>query len=499
MKRSLPINEERDDIQALLRTGFSRLRQCRFWLLTIDRPGPAKAWLRRLLQNELVHSAGQIDAASQERSDLHESVMIAFSHAGLRLLGVAETTEFPFPTPFRSGMGSDLRAGVLRDEPRDAWTWSDAPAEAGIRPVHVLVAHYSQLPADAQQPHPAAFRAPTADDGLRSLDFESCPSYIQRAAASGESISFEPFGFRDALAQPVVRDLRDAQASGDSAEAETVPEDRLIAPGEFVLGHRNEYGELTYCPDASGWSASPANPRQEKVRFGFNGSYLAVRQIEQFVKQFEALHVTTTPLSEAGMASAPSVAEKMIGRRRDAAGTPLWWPKNSPSDFDDFRFRVADTPGFHCPRGAHVRRANPRDTLGHNVDSGIAASKLHRLLRRGRPFRSADPACRRPGAPACGSDDARQSGCGDGIFFIACNADLDRQFEFVQQRWIADPRFGDLADERDPLVGGGKTGTFSMPGAPCGKTESGLGPYTRTVGGGYFFLPGLSALRFICA
>ena len=67
MKRTLPINEERNDIQALLRTGFSRLRQCRFWLLTVDRPEPAKAWLRKLLEQGLVHTAGQIDAGMYAR------------------------------------------------------------------------------------------------------------------------------------------------------------------------------------------------------------------------------------------------------------------------------------------------------------------------------------------------------------------------------------------------------------------------------------------------
>ena len=502
MKRTLPINEERNDIQALLRTGFSRLRQCRFWLLTVDRPEPAKAWLRSLLEQGLVHTAGQIDAASASDRDLRESVVVAFSNAGLQCLGLVESSEFPFPTPFSSGMGSALRAGVLRDEQRDAWSWSDAPATTAVRPVHVLVVHYSQFPADitaAQTPFVPAFRAPTVADGISAINFESCPSYIQQAAASGEAISFEPFGFRDALAQPVVRDLREAGPPPLNAAAATGPADRLIAPGEFVLGHRNEYGELTYCPDVVGWSGSPANPRKELVRFGFNGSYLAVRQIEQFVKPFKALHMSTTPPAEPGMLSAPSLAEKMIGRRRDAVGTPLWWPKNSPSDFDDFRFRTADTPGFHCPRGAHIRRANPRDTLGHDVGSGIAASKLHRLLRRGRPFRRPDAACKQPDAPACGSDEARQAECGHGIFFVACNADLDRQFEFVQQRWIADSGFGDLSNQRDPLIGGGTGGSFSTPGAPSGKKEAGLGPYTQTVGGGYFFLPGLLALRFICA
>ena len=54
-------------------------------------------------------------------------------------------------------------------------------------------------------------------------------------------------------------------------------DDRLIQPGEFVLGQLNEYGERSYCPNVEGW------PREASATGGFgrNGTYLAVRQIEQ--------------------------------------------------------------------------------------------------------------------------------------------------------------------------------------------------------------------------
>jgi putative iron-dependent peroxidase len=130
-----------------------------------------------------------------------------------------------------------------------------------------------------------------------------------------------------------------------------------------------------------------------------------------------------------------------------------------------------------CPKGAHVRRANPRDTLGVDVPSSVKSSKLHRLLRRGRPYREAS---------------GRQ-----GIFFIACNADLERQFEFVHQRWLQNPRFGTLANQDDPIVGSQSCPKiFTIPGTPSGNEVS-LQHFTTTLGGGYFFLPGLKALDFI--
>ena len=87
--------------------------------------------------------------------------------------------------------------------------------------------------------------------------------------------------------------------------------------------------------------------------------------------------------------------------------------------------------------------------------------------------------------------------CCDGLFFIAINADLDRQFEFVQQRWVGNPRFADLAGENDPIMGGPGANAFTVQGPAAGQRTTDIPPFTEMVGGGYFFLPGLTALRFL--
>ena len=108
-------------------------------------------------------------------------------------------------------------------------------------------------------------------------------------------------------------------------------------------------------------------------------------------------------------------------------------------------------------------------------------SNLHRLLRRGRPYLEI-------------AEDKKKR---EGLFFIACNADLERQFEFICQRWLRNFRFGDLHHQDDPVVGSPAWAkTFTMPGLPSGG-EMFLTALTRTLGGGYFLLPGITALRFI--
>ncbi len=462
MKKQAPrLSEQSHDIQGMLKSGFGWLKSSRFWLLTIrdGQEDQARAWLARLVGSKLVVSAKCVaKSKAKPEAPIEEAVSVAFSFAGLAKLDCTETEMHPFPTPFRSGMGSELRRELLRDAPRDEWRWSDIEGVEGRQAVHVLVAQWWVLGATArmEEPDPAVFV-------VRVVDNNPCSF-----TGNEDGKLREPFRFRDGLAQPVIRGLREEEGAAlrqARIDAGRFYEDRVVEPGEFILGYRNEYDELTYCPNADGWP-------QSESRFTLNGSYLAVRQIEQHVDAFEQFR----------RAHGQDVCERLMGRRED--GMPLGWqgPPGSDSVADAFRFRVEDANGFVCPKGAHIRRSNPRDSLGMDVQSSIKSSKLHRLLRRGRPYR-----------------EETEKGRRDGIFFIACNADLERQFEFIHQRWLQNPRFGTLDNQDDPIVGSQPSGkTFTIPGSPSGS-EVTLASFTAALGGGYFFLPGIAALEFIAA
>lgn len=463
MKHAPRLSEQSHDIQGMLKSGFGWLTTSRFRLLTIRDEKLAKAWLAELLGTGLIVSAEQVGKAKKKQKEsgpLDAVVAIGFTYSGLVKLGCQETGDHPFSTPFRSGMGSELRAKLLRDEYRK-WCWTDHEGPGGGEVVHILLAEWKKRGAASRLPaiNPSAFSVIEAGD---DSDFFDADGKLR-----------EPFGFRDGLAQPVIRGLRDQDGGSLAqarAEAGDLYDDRLVEPGEFILGYRNEYDELTFCPDVQGWASASG-------RFTLNGSYLAVRQFEQKVDAFKAFEASHSDFERANGVSA---GEKLMGRRKD--GLPLSWKGNtnvpvSDSAADAFRYRVEDADGFMCPKGAHVRRSNPRDSLGIDVQSSIKSSKLHRLLRRGRPYAEAS---------------GRQ-----GIFFIACNADLERQFEFIHQRWLQNRRFGTLESQDDPIVGSQSCPkAFTIPGEASGG-ELSLQHFTETLGGGYFFLPGIAALKFI--
>lgn len=467
MKRAPTLSKQLDDIQGVLSSGFGWLTSSRFWLLTIEDEAAARAWLAGLLGSGLVISSRQ--ALEGKNSGIGEAVAVAFSFAGLTKLGLKETTAHPFPTPFRSGMGSKLREELMRDKPRDKWTWSDIEGTKR-QAVHIVVANWH-----------------TPGTALK-MKLPDLPAFSKITIVENRPCSFrdgklyEPFGFRDGVAQPVIRGLR--PEAGENAarvikDAGEFYEDRLTAPGEFVVGYRNEYDELTYSPDVKNWSTS-GMANDPDGRFTLNGSYLAIRQIEQKVAAFRELE------AKCPRHQRPSIGERLMGRCKD--GLPLSWQGDrtnvSDSKADAFRFRVDDADGFTCPKGAHIRRSNPRDSLGADIRSSIKAAKLHKLLRRGRPYLEQA----KGEAPAT-----------EGLFFIACNADIERQFEFIHQRWIRNFRFGNLHQEDDPVVGRPEsTKKFTIPRLPTGDQVS-FAALTETLGGGYFFLPGIRALQFIAS
>jgi porphyrinogen peroxidase len=438
------------DIQALVDAGFGRLRCAEYLLLTIGDAAKARRWLQGVLDQSL---GASVDSLGSDRMQT-EVAAIAMSHAGLLASGVQPSAQYPFPAIFQNGMSDPLHARTLGDEGVADWYWGD---RAGAKHVaHWLVAHYHQ--ADVQC-HALFGAAALQEAGFTVLRVPADPGFFK-----DDGSAVEPFGFSDGLSQPVIEDLRAQRSTRRQkiAAADASAADHLVAAGEFVLGHPNQYRQRSYAPDVIGW-------RRGSTRFAFNGSYIAVRQIVQDVEafmDFERQHALASP----------TIAELMMGRLRK--GKPLSaCPIAEGGDSNHFRYRMHDMEGFGCPRGAHVRRANPRDSLGHDIATGIESSKLHRLLRRGRSYRDAHRAER-------------------GMFFMALNADLERQFAFVQQQWIANLGFGDLYDESDPLLGTSRR-SFSVQRQGLSLRLTRLPRFTWTVGGGYFFLPGLAALRFV--
>ncbi|MEL7278284.1 MAG: hypothetical protein AAGK98_17565 [Pseudomonadota bacterium] len=460
------------------------------------------------------------------------SLSLALTAEGLRKLGAfdpdAPFARRGFPPAFVEGMARRSRIlGDLRRNHPEGWDWADAPAAGskskGVDLLAMLHAvDETALAVQIDWLHSSAGAQTDIVFCVRSQGAEGTPDAHR---------DIEPFGFLDGISQPAIKGSRRAMTERDI--------NSVLNPGEFVLGYPNGKEVFPVTPlidatrDLSGDLPSPpefatarftdfSQPLPDLKDLGRNGSFLVLRQLAQDVEGFwaamEAAAAEFNALApdHEPPATADWIAAKLIGRWKN--GTSLvTYPDREPvlathrmpdtephtdhgerpdarTDHDravyapkgrdnGFRFGRDDPQGQRCPFGAHIRRANPRDALDPKSQEQVEISDRHRILRRGRPYASVE----RDGA-------ARAE---QGLMFVAVNANIERQFELIQQTWFNAPGFHGLTGERAPLLHDDDETAFTIP-TPNGPVRlSSLRSYVQCQGGGYFFLPSRAALRFL--
>lgn len=471
---------ELEDIQGLFARGFGQLTAARYVLLEIEDARSAAAWLRGVADRV---------TTGQERPT-ERAVNVALTARGMAKLGLPPDVLGGFANELVSGMTTPHRQRILGDVEASApehWRWG-GPATPVVDALLVLFAVDRRELAALDE----SLLEGAAAVGLRALD----------RLETSDLDAVEHFGFRDGISQPPVDGLPRAQ--GPDA----------VRAGEFVLGYRNEYGRYATRPMVEGGAAGLLARDPEgsgRGDLGKNGSYLVFRQLEQDVLAFWRFVDGAAHAHEAGAdasagpggdvwAARTRLASKMVGRWPSGAPLALAPDADDPSlvDENDFGYHDADPHGYGCPIGAHVRRANPRDSLDPDpgTERSLAVNKRHRLLRRGREY----------GPPLLLDDalnpvDPAALEAKRGLYFICLNASIARQFEFVQSTWLNNPKFGGLYEDSDPLVSGHRRagGTFTIPERPVRRRVTGLPQFVTVRGGGYFFLPGVRALRYLAS
>lgn len=492
---------EFDDVQGLVRFGHGHLTASCFLLMRVVDARAARTWLASA---PVTTSTANPKGAALPSTALQ----VAFTSEGLRALDVDDGIVDAFSPEFVVGLGADAarsrRLGDVGANDPAGWAWG-----VGTRLPHLAILLYA---------------TPDAFDAWKSRVSGDCTSAFEQIACLDTSDfgGVEPFGFADGISQPLV-DWERERAAVD----ETVLDyGNRVCLGEFLFGYPNEYGGYADRPlldrssDPGGLLPS-AEDDPSKADFGRNGSYLVMRQLRQDVRGFWRF---LDRQSDGDAARRSRWAAAMVGRTVDGtslvgrtderiAGTepPAFGPEQNA-----FTYRT-DRDGLKCPLGAHVRRANPRNAdlpagttslvrrlvrmLGLDADARsddlLSSTRFHRVLRRGREYGeklTIDAALADDGTPA-----------ESGLHFLCVNANLARQFEFVQSSWLMSAKFDGLLDERDPLLGhrlpgpdGLPVDAFSIPqiDGPSERLTQ-LPDFVTVAGGAYFFLPGIRALRYI--
>lgn len=437
-------------IQGFVVRGY-RLALMRYLFLRIDDPSGAAKWISEI--------TGEVLTAAPWSEKPASGLNIAFSYAGLVALGMPSQTLASFPEEFREGMA--VRASLLGDDGPSAPANWEAPF--GTAEAHVLVMIAAAHP-EALDAHDQRIRASLGRAGGLSVVHDEIGRFMPDFR--------EHFGYADGFAQPDIEGAGLPSQPGDGAPL-SGGHWRPIRAGEFILGYPDEENVLPVAP-------TPA-------QLATNGTFLVYRKLHQDVAGFR------TQLAHAGElypGGEELLAAKIVGRWRD--GTPIDLSPEHPDpaivadgDRNNAFSYSTDSDGLRCPVGAHIRRANPRDSLPFE---GKLVNR-HRLIRRGIPYGDRLP------------EGAADDGKDRGVLFMCLQASIARQFEFIQGQWLNGGNAFTLGEDQDVLVGAQDVDgphKMTVPGNP----PFFVGPLQRVVtvrGGEYFFVPGVNGLEFLAS
>lgn len=446
---------------------------------------------------------------------------IAFTYQGLKEVGLPRASLNTFPAEFTSGMKQ--RRDILGDDGPsypDKWDpiWKEN-RETRDRGVHIFISisardekmleeRYNWLKDQVERYHECV----KILDGHRGendelLDYQDTRPVME----NGRYTAKEHFGYTDGIGDPVFegspKNQMNVQGRGKQmADGSWQP----LATGEFLLGHIDEAREYPPAP-------SP-------VLLSRNGTYMAYRKLHQNVATFETYLEEHSRKYPGGK---ELLAAKFVGRWRDNGAPLVKAPDTESKILFDSQLAAArqrgdhdtcdrmlshftyddDMSGAKCPFSAHIRRINPRASLqmckgekpGSMVsnkgafDTPGSLADRRRILRRGSTY---------------GEVKDRTSDKGNhGVIIMAINADIARQFEFVQQQWINYGNDFQAASDKEILLGNHNASDdrFSSKAVLQVEPDSDEAPYfltkiprfVETRGGDYFFVPSMTALQMI--
>jgi Dyp-type peroxidase family len=426
------------------------------------------------------------------------AINVAFTYTGLKRLEVPRASLMGFPMEFVMGMKP--RKDLLGDDgPSDPAHWD--PVWRNEKDVHVLVSLNGQTPADLESAWQwllglvdqslCAVRILTGhrgEGGAQDLPYQDARAVYE----NGQPTSKEHFGYTDGIGDPVFEGLPGepgrALGRGKPTDKGWVP----LATGEFLLGHPDEAHEYPRAPGP--------------LLLARNGTYMVYRKLHENVGTFNAY---LDQEGETYPGGRELLAAKFVGRWRDNGAPLVGAPDAESKKCWDARFAKAtpeeqdkmlsdwtyndDRSGAKCPFSSHMRRINPRSSLELTKDAfdtpGALANR-RRVIRRGLPYGEV-------------KDPTRDDG-NHGIIIMMLNADIARQFEFVQQQWINYGNDFRASNDKEIILGNHCTHQPSKAVIQV-DPDSDQPPYflrniprlVETRGGEYFFVPSMTALRMI--
>ncbi len=502
------------DHQTLLFLKITQVAAAKQWLRTIE---PYIATAAEVIKFNQLFKSTRDRRHGQEGTVRSTFINVAFTYDGLKKL-TPDADQFT-DASFKAGLHN--RSAALGD-PTDP-SAPGHPSQWVIGAAHNVPDLVVIVGSDDQ---------PRLQETVQWLESSFCMGLEVMYKQEGEGLpgplaGHEHFGFKDGISQPGIRGRlpeaphafltpREAidKATGKIDINKGKPGQDVLHAGEFVFGYPTQNPQP---PKNGGLNIEPGAIATAGPAWATNGSYLVFRRLRQDVKGFQSfIKATATTLSATNPAFAGITLEKLgakfVGRWSSGAPILNAPDRDNPKLANDlaFEFEAEDPQGLRCPFAGHIRKTYPRDM---ERDSGLNESdtQTHRLLRRGIPF----------GKPYMGGCPVHPDRLLDtvttwwesivsnaptdrGLLFLAYQTSIERQFEFVTNAWVNDPNFPDPGSGHDPILGQSqdestreRTMVLQAEKPTNNATIKLPTDWVIPTGGGYFFSPSISGIKYL--
>jgi len=442
------------DLQGNILKGHGRDHSAQLFLqFKSGKTADARNWIANRLKLRITTAWKQLDDAKKHRAtgaDAGPFWAFFVSAVGLTYFGHNLT---PFDPAFKQGLFA--RAATLNDPPVGDW-------DAGLRDDE---AHAMVLVADRRQ---ANVRFMAQELAIEVQDFADVVAEVfgdQQHNARHDGI--EHFGYVDGRSQP------------------------LLLESDF---DNESDGTWLWNPGAGPKLALVHDPLVADINA--SGSYFVFRKLEQNVRGFKQREQSLADAMSLTGEDRELAGAMVVGRFED--GTPVTLsdePKVESSVAPNVgavpnNFTYAnDLQGLKCPFAAHIRKSNPRGRAPGTLED----ENSHRMVRRGITYGER-------------SDDFKVIADmpeGDvGLLFMAYQANIANQFEFIQQSWVNSPNFPQPGTGIDPSIGQSPGAVaqhwpsrWDTPNAP--SVPFGFSGFVTMKGGAYLFAPSIPGIAAI--
>ena len=440
-----PVTIELDDIQATVLRYRPEPYYGTHVMLHVDDAHAGREFLRRLTPH--------VDSAAEWWQAGEAWISVAISYTGPGGAGPARglAAELPGSVPRGDGRARRQAPGLRSRTIRSTGTSRSAPGRSTSRSASSATPKKrGAAPWQMARQQYEGFAGVTV---MMMQDFGAQPGDLN------------PLGYKDSIGQPAI----------EGCGVDSLPgQGRPIKAGEFILGYPGEAGVPL--------------PMPQPDVLGRNGTFVGLRKYQSRVGDVQPVPARARR-DRAGAGAARGQAGGSLAQRR-AADARARRTTTRRSAQTRSATTTSPTPPIRtagrCRSARHMRRMNPRDTADGPAGRRQRAPHhpaQHDLRGALRPERDLGARRRSRRAASTSSSSAPRRW---------------PRMEFLQQEWINNGNFMNLGDERDPNVGLQEDGaTFTIPQEPVRRRIHGIQTFNVLRGGEYFFMPSLSALRWI--